>query len=616
MSTPRRLMRLHCSSITEQAHLLTSCKKFLTWIILVAFMFVAQPSSVSFAKPISTHELHIIFDTTQEHNQSATIDLNSLRLISGLLPPSVSINLWEYKGHLTPIKPSFTISRDRKKSTKSFPSGFDKAELLESITKLTETFQHSKLKRDILLITANGKNDTKLLSPNVERLASQLKVTDTRFSSLLLKSQKQSPIYRLFSSITSGWNKTIEHTGPYAYEYLNYLERFASLNYIPLHETLMKIDDNISDATLVLFKNIQETNDIEIIPPFEDPFTLLDIPNYVRWIQTPAYDMINIQNPKAGTWQIFSDNSNHQRIVIDTNLIINTTSFDSLIPARSYQELNIELKEDSQPILSPKILDHVAVKVSQIKDGLDQYAWFPSDNGKNGDIVGNDGLFSIPLQETLKHGEYLFRIDVDGKKFQRLLHRHINVEENLAWVHSEYLKNSNEHVISIIPFTQFLKPESIIMNATIHDQNGATHEKEISRYNEYSWTLTTKHARNIEINIAGTSPSGKTSSVWLPPITLEHQEPAKPHMAMHASDIEKPNELKSTQETHSKQPHKHTTSDQPTLILISETSTLSISITLLLANLLVLAIGFIGHKYWRKHNETWQTHLEGRLRYE
>ena len=616
MLTPRRSMEIHHSLRKGQHHqFLSTCRNRSAWGLIIAFALSLLVSSHTLAAADNPHnELHIIFDTHSgsSSEENSHVDLNRLRLVSGLLPSTTPIHLWQYKGYLMPLKPAYMINKNRDANKQTLPPAYDKAKLLPSISALTQTFSTSKKNRDIVLVSTNPRHASKLLTPEVEELATKLQSTHTRFSSLILNSQQSSPVYQLLATITSGTSKTIDHTGPYSYDYLKFIEHFASVNYLPLHETLMKIDANIHEATLVMFKDPKEANDIEIIPPLKDPFNISNAPGNIRWVQTPTFDIINIDKPSKGTWQVFSDHSTEQRIFIDSDFIIKTNDFEPLIPAQSYQELHIELKENEQTVLSPDVLDYVAIKVSQIKDDLDQYAWFPADNGKNGDLVGNDGLFTIPLKNTLKHGEYIFQIDVDGKNFHRQKFQHIRTEENLAWVHSEYSSATNEYTTIVVPISQFLKPESIIINAIIHEQNNAMHESEIKRYNDYSWTITTKNANSLEINLAGTSPGGKTSSIWLPPIHLAQQTIDVLHEPTQAQELPVEEAVTPSSDT----PAPIETMAQPQHITLSEASTLNVTATLLLINILILTAVFFGLRRWKKYDNTWRTQLEGRLSYE
>ncbi len=594
---------------------------------LIRGLFKASTSAVllfvislaySHAEPTSPQRtLHIIFDThpgTDTPEITHPIDIRALRLISGTLPPNPRIQLWHYQAQsLTPLKPVYTIQARNRPTHKTISfSGLSSPSVLDALNHLLENIQESKTQNDIILLTPNHANGIQLDAPETTHIANRLIETRTRFSVLQQSATTPSPLYKLLTTISHGWHKSITHTEVLEQEFINFLERFSNLDYIPLHETLMKIDSSINEVTLVLFKNKQE-NHIEIIPPLETPFSKSNAPDYVKWLQTQTFDLINISKPSKGTWQVFTDNHHNNRIIIDSTLQLEANKFDSLLPARSFQSLNISLIQNKQRVINPEVMDYVAVKVTQLKNNLEHYAWFPADNGKNGDTKAKDGLFSIPLKETLEDGEYTFLIDLDGKKFQRQLRRSVIVSEDLAWIHQEYSPADHLHTLYIIPYTRLIKPESILINASVRHNDGTLDHIAVQRSNSYAWVAKLQSAKNIEINIAGTRPSGKTISIWLPIIALNKPDSNPIYQETQALPSITENQTTATTKHSHGQPDSHSVTPSITLTPIS---TIMLVFQLILVNSLVGSACFFGYRSWKKRTNTWYKKLEGQLSYD
>ena len=575
--------------------------------LLVLLLFPLQTSGNN---KTNLHELHIVVDTNNTIGKN--IDLHSLRLVAGLIPPHITLYLWEYSDTLMPIKPAYTINAARTLPSSTYIADDKPNTLLNTLNHLIGENTSAAERKNVLLVTANTMNDTLLSSTETEQLAHTLLNNNTHFSVLQLNTQKTAPLYQLLTSISHGQNKAIAHAGPYSYELLSFIEQHIPLNYIPLHETLMKVDESINELTLVLFKQPNRPNDIEIIPPLQTPFTYTDVPKNINWIQSASFDLINIKKPSKGTWQVFSNEHIHHRIVIDANLYATATTFPFMVPSNSYQEINIEIKKDGKTILSPDIMNYVAMKVAQIENGMEKYVWFPADNGKNGDMIGKDGLFTVALKKTLDHGDYLFTIDIDGNSFQRQLRRHINVNKDLAWVHSEYDNTTEENITLIVPHQRFLKPESMVINASVIGLQ-ETYDENIQRHNEYAWIIKTRNANKLEINLAGTSPHGKTSSIWLPPIQLENSTPTRSQTKINTHPEPSISHSENKQEDISPEPLQEMHEEG---IIFSDSSGLSITLSLLLINLLFFGAIFFLYKRWNLNEASWKAQLEGRLNYD
>ena len=595
---------------TRSAHQFGQKNQVLRRCLVLLLALLLFPLQVSGSNETPPHELHIIVDTNNTTGKS--IDLHSLRLITGLIPPHVSLYLWEYSNKLTPVKAAYTINAARALAPPTYIADNKPNTLLNALNHLIGGNTSTADQKNVLFVTANAMENILLSSSETEELAHTLLDNKTHFSVLQLNTQQIAPIYQLLTNISHGKNKAIPHSGPYSYDLLSFIEQHISLHYIPLHETLMKVDESINELTLVLFKQLNRPNDIEIIPPLQTPFTYADAPRNVNWIQSASFDLINIKKPSKGTWQVFSNEHTHHRIVIDANIYVTASTFPFMVPNNSYQEINIEIKKDGKTILSPDIMNYVAMKVAQIENDIEKYVWFPADNGKNGDMVGKDGLFTVALKKTLNHGNYLFTIDVDGNSFQRQLRRHISVNENLAWVHNEYIDTTQENITLIVPHQRFLKPESMVINVNVNG-SGKSYEEHVKRYNEYAWIIKTRNAEKLEINLAGTSPHGKTSSIWLPPIELENKITTNQTIVENIPAEPPITHTKNEQEGIPPEPLQTMHEER---IIFSNSSGLNVTLSLLLINLLFFGAIFFLYKRWNLNEMTWRTQLEGRLNYD
>ena len=585
------------------------------YALLITILLCLMYSPIANSK---STELHIIVDT-QAFNLSkdvATVDLNAIRLISGLLPTSVQTHIWEYQNEFILHTPIYSINKQRKPSPTIRINQHPSGNLVNDLNALAQQFKSNNEQRHVIVISPSQRSSkTVLNSPLIEELITKLVSTNTRLSTFLVDTGPIDPLFSLLSITSHGSSKTIKQNSLFEKELLEFLDYFISIEYLPLHKTLLKIDDSVKEATAILYKEKNKTNHIEIIPPFGEPVTLLNSPSHIKWIQTPTFDIVNIEQPNAGTWQIFSENKGNTQIIIDSDLNLTATMFPSVVESNTFQSLDIALKKGVQTITDEATMNYVVVKVAQIQNGLDQFSWFPADKGKNGDRIGNDGVFTVPLRETLQDGSYLFQIDLDGNKFLRQLKRYIRVSDQLAWIHQEYIPETNEHMLMIVPNKELVKPESILISAIVRGPNDKKRDIDIHPVNDYTWGNTFASGESIELNIAATNHRGRTASVWLDPITFS--QPQK-----NLQPIQIPAGIKPSQQAghhhdtiDHKEEHDHH-SDLEENITISEASMLAISLQLLALHIVLIAAGWFGYRYWKKREETWRLQLEDRLSYE
>lgn len=590
-----------------------SFKKMQMALLFVGF-FLYFFASAGQAQPSAGFHVIVDTQTLSSLKNDTTTQLDVLRTIGGVLPQDLPIQMWRYQGNLSALKPNYVIDAKRKAppSATSAQQSAKSASLLESIAALADQIKPTDGTQDILLITGDNASDANLTSPLVEKMISKLLTNKIRFSTLAVTNQTELSLYELLAHATHGKVTYLSEEDSLATHFFDFLDRYSALNYAPLEDTLLKIDSHINEVTVLLFKNSGEDKEIEIIPPLGKPFTARDAPQSVTWLQNPYFDAINITNPSVGTWQIYGEEHPQSRVIIRTDFQLTGNFFPDLIAAASFQNLELSLKQKGKIVADPEVMNLVIVKAVQLQNNLEQYTWYPADNGKNGDEAAKDGLFSLPLRDTLGSGDYLIKITASSAKFQREIHRYISATDQIAWLHHESNADSNAQKILIVPFSQLIKPESIIMNASVKNEHSVTSYVEISPINQYSWELTADEGNTVVVNLAGTSYAGDTTSIWLPEIALTKEgtvdEPQDKSLTEIISNVLNLSEEDTSSHEEPVQAPLAVEDTEPHQVTL-----FSIGLHLTTANFVVFVLGFALYKQWQQREVAWQQNLRDRL---
>ncbi|MCO6429287.1 MAG: VWA domain-containing protein [Deltaproteobacteria bacterium] len=214
-------------------------------------------------------------------------------------------------------------------------------------------------------------------------------------------------------------------------------ESFASLflavkkpQVLPLTSKGFKIDGDVQEATFYINKQSGEELTIQT-PSGQKLFAGLSEGN-VRWFKGQNFDVVTIKTPESGDWKVSGLPSSDSFATVLTNLKL-ATDWESTIIADESILLQARLYEDEKPVVLPEMTGAVTYafqitptdKVSEpvVRETL-------HDDGKNGDKIKDDGIFSavVKLKDP---GEYALKIVAHAPTFDRYQHIPFRVKPRL-----------------------------------------------------------------------------------------------------------------------------------------------------------------------------------------
>jgi uncharacterized protein (TIGR03503 family) len=200
---------------------------------------------------------------------------------------------------------------------------------------------------------------------------------------------------------------------------------------LPLTSKGFKIDSDIQEATFYINR---EPGDQEIIimAPSGKRYSqgLTDVS--VKWFRSPQFDVITILNPEAGNWKIDGMKSQDGFATLLTNLKL-VTDWPASISADEDKLLQARLYEDDKPVVlhgMSNALEYAFQVVPTDKISEPIIKEFLKDDGKDGDKIANDGIFSKYVK-IMDPGQYTLKVVAHSPTFDRYQHLPFQVKERL-----------------------------------------------------------------------------------------------------------------------------------------------------------------------------------------
>jgi len=278
-----------------------------------------------------------------------------------------------------------------------------------------------------------------------------------------------------------------------------------------------------------------------------------------------------------------------------TNMRMITTTLPNNISLGDDYTLYVSLTQDGKVIEKKEFLHFVKVTLTQQSD-KDRWDWMLLDNGRGADEFAGDGKYAIHLDETLREGEHVLTVDVDGTTFKRTHRQVINVYDSpvLATITPERDAATQGFTLLVTPRAGMIDPGSLNVTAVITDKEENKNTFTVPKINDNEWRLALddysrdqRYSAEIEVN--GEKPNGKPVDAHIGPLYFGAEiKPAEKVVAQKPSE----NVL----------PHDNTVNEQETAMTEMDTpiNWLFVFMQVIVFNLLFAAGLFFGIKAWRK----------------
>ena len=188
---------------------------------------------------------------------------------------------------------------------------------------------------------------------------------------------------------------------------------------VPMTKKGFKLDSDVQEATFYINRE-DASGEISIVTPDGVIITANKTPPDVKWFSGQKFEVVTISAPKQGDWQLNGVTNQEGFATVLTKLRL-VSEWPTNLYAQSKITLEARLFEEDKPIVLPEMSQTITFafqitptdKVSEpiIRD-------FLSDDGKNGDRIAKDGVFSKTI-EIEEAGEYKLRVLAKAPTFER-----------------------------------------------------------------------------------------------------------------------------------------------------------------------------------------------------
>lgn len=418
--------------------------------LVCAFLTLAlffSPPAVS--SPPS--EVRLLIDVSGSMRQTDPRNLRApaLQLFAELIPQGTKSGVWLFADQTEPLLPPAQVDDAWRKRLRERLGRIHSRGLFTDIEgairtatadwsqKPAEGERHLILLTDGLVDVSKNPEDSaasraRIVSEQIE----QLKGMGVKVHTIGLSEQIDEQLMRLLAVQTGGWMEKTESADALQRLLLRMLEQSAPPTTVPIKGNKFDIDDQVRELTVIAFR--PEGGQTQLTAPDGERIRADQLLPGVRWRAESGYDLITIANPKPGQWRIRGVEDPDNRVVIVTDLDIETAPLPNAIAQGEGPRAETWLTDHKQPIKRLDFLQVVAARLQLAAEPETPQA--PADPQPPAappsaqlelplPLDPQSARFGAELQTgTLAPGVYRLDFIVDGGSFQRQISKRLKIK--------------------------------------------------------------------------------------------------------------------------------------------------------------------------------------------
>ncbi|MCU7837574.1 MAG: VWA domain-containing protein [gamma proteobacterium symbiont of Taylorina sp.] len=435
--------------------------------------------------PSQNSDIRVLIDVSgsMKKNDPKNLRLPALRLLVGLLPPDSTASAWNFGTNAKLLVPLGSTDEKWKETAHQASKKIHSKDLFTNIGKALdaaiadwdEQTPDSKTgQRSIILLTdgmvdisKNDKKNNKERNRILTELLPKIEKTGAQIHTIALSKNADHDFLKQLSTKTDGGYEQTDNAEQLERIFLRLFEKTTQRDTVPLVDNKFLVDESILELTLLVFKT-KDASPTIVIEPDKNSYQQNNKPGYVKWQSENNYDLVTITRPKVGEWSINAQTDPDNRVMVVTNLQIQTARIPNNIFIGETLNIALFLTDDNKIITDDNFLQFTSISAMQIKPVNNR--WFLHDNGLRGDKEAHDGIYNVSINKSLSIGKHQFTLQAKSETFQREVNYSLLVHD-INLINTRVIrtnKNNKEyHQILVTPNIEFIRAKKLQLSASL-----------------------------------------------------------------------------------------------------------------------------------------------------
>jgi uncharacterized protein (TIGR03503 family) len=277
------------------------------------------------------------------------------------------------------------------------------------------------------------------------QVANRIRDKGAHLHTVALSRNADWPLMEKLAVFTGGQAATAETPEDLTRIFLQALDQAVPSEQVPLEGNVFNIDSSIEEFTALIFRG-QSGSPTVLRGPDLQSHTVSAHADGVKWYQQAGYDLITVERPLEGAWEIQTDVGPGSRVTVVSNLQLQVNRLPVNFFAGQHLPVEVSFAESGLPITNPDFLALMEVDlVVKTVDGK-QGRKTISDPAK----VPTDGVFRDAITKLSDVGQYEISVLVDGKTFKRQHRQVVNLKAPFDFEFSVKGQGGDAHYVLVV----------------------------------------------------------------------------------------------------------------------------------------------------------------------
>lgn len=445
-----------------------------------AIPLAAQPAQVTTNQNVTAEEstllsknvasdVRVIIDISgsMKQNDPENLRVPALNLIVEMLPEGSQAGVWTFGQWVNMLIAPDEVDQQWRDNAK------DKAQQINSHglrTNIGEAMEKAtwKLAKDsgygqsVILLTdgfvdiAGEKDPQKKEKDEKERqrilsdVLRRYKETGTKIHTIALSDNADKILLDRLSLETGGMAEVVRNSEELIKAFVKTFDQAAPevAEQVPLSkDNTFNIDNSVQEFTALIFRKAG-TPAAQLKNPSGNVISQIKaIPN-ARWFGESVYDLVTVEQPEPGEWQILADLDPDNRVTVVSDLKMEIENLPTNLFPGQQIDFEVYLHEDGEIITRKEFLELMTVEMKMTAESGRSGTKVISDPAN----IPADGRYKESIKRLSKEGEYELKIRVDGKTFQRMRKTYLQVRQPIGFeIRKRMVNGQAAYAVRVVP---------------------------------------------------------------------------------------------------------------------------------------------------------------------
>lgn len=321
-------------------------------------------------------EVHILVDVSGSMQRTDPDNLRrpAIRLAADLLPEAGRAGIWAFGEEVSTLTAPASVDDDWRAAARASSRDIhasaqytDIGAALEAATAewLADGDGKEERPRHVILFTdgrvditgtGDAEEDRRERRRILEELAPQLQDRGVHVHTVGLSEDIDHELMEALARTTGGHMTATRDADELERVFLRLVTQVAPRDSVPLEGNLFRVDDSVSELTVVAFRE-SDGEPVRLRTPGGTTLSQERTEGDVRWRSEANHDLITVEAPASGEWELLGAEDPDNRVMVVTDLKLDMDALPAYAIAGEPIMVRARLTEDDEPIGRDEFLE-------------------------------------------------------------------------------------------------------------------------------------------------------------------------------------------------------------------------------------------------------------------